>query len=115
MFDTHINYIKDKSLKRFGFIKFSCGDLKNLHAIKQIYTSYSGFPFDYCSVIWKLSKINFLGVLCYRCNIPRIHIGTYNILISDFLSMDSLELRRIKLDIYFYKIFFTITLMILSF
>lgn len=110
-FDTHINYIKNKSLKQFGFIKFSCGNFKNINALNLIYTSYIRSLLDYCSIIWspylhkhKVSleavQNKFLGFLCYRCNIPRIPHTSYAPIL-DLLNMDSLELRRIKLDICF--------------
>jgi Reverse transcriptase (RNA-dependent DNA polymerase) len=110
-YNTHINYIKNKSLKLFGFIKFSCSNFNNLNALRVIYCSIIRSTLEYCSIIWSnnlqkhhltLEAIQnkFLGFLCYRCNIPRIPHTSYGPILT-FFSLDSLELRRIKLDLYF--------------
>lgn len=36
-YNIHINYIKNKSLKLFGFIKHFCGNFNNLNTLRLIY------------------------------------------------------------------------------
>ena len=59
-YSTHINYIKNKSLKLFGFIKFSCSNFNNLNALRLIYCSCIRSTLEYCSIIRShyLQKIN---------------------------------------------------------
>lgn len=114
-FDTHINFVKNKSLKQLGFIKFSCGNFSNRNALILLYTSYIRSSLDYCSIVWspyllkhksslETVQNKFLGFLCYRCNIPRIPHTSY-VPILEILCLDSLELRRIKLDLcYLYNV-----------
>jgi len=115
-FDSHINNIFIRLNKMLGFIIRNCIDFSDKHALKSIYCSLIRSICEYGSIIWppyqissklKLEKIQhkFLRFLSYKCSIPREPHSSYSSLLA-ILNLETLECRRLRLDLYLaYKMF----------
>lgn len=115
-FDSHISNIFIRSNKILGFIQRNCGDFTEKDAFKSIYCSLVRSICEYGSIIWspyqtsyklKLEKIQqkFLRFISFKCSIPREPHSSYTPLLA-IMNLETLEQRRMRLDIYFtFKIF----------
>lgn len=115
-FDCHINNIVIRSNKMLGFIIRNCADFSDKHALKSVYCSLIRSICEYGSIIWspyqlsyksKLEKIQqtFLRFLSYKCSIPRDPHSSYSPILF-ILNLETLERRRLRLDLYFaFKLF----------
>jgi len=110
-FNDHISFIWNKSMKLLGFIKSCCKHFKHINALRQVYCSYIWSNLEYCSLVWSLYlqghkksleavQHAFLRFLCFNCNIPRESHSDYSTILTS-LNLDSLEIRRTKLDLNF--------------
>jgi len=110
-FNNHVTFIKNKAMKLVGFIKSCCKHFKDMHALRLVYCSYIRSNLEYCSLIWSpylkgqiksLEAVQhaFLRFLCFNCHIPREPHTDYDPILTT-LNLDSLETRRIKLDLNF--------------
>ncbi|KAF0760090.1 Uncharacterized protein FWK35_00024216 [Aphis craccivora] len=112
-FDCHINNIINRSNKIIGFIVRNY-DFTDKHALKSLFCSLVRSLCEYGSIIWfpfqigfklKLEKIQqkFLRFLAFKCSTPVD--SSYSSLLS-ILNLETLENRRLRLDLYFsYKLF----------
>lgn len=98
-------------MKLVGFIKSCCKHFKDRHALRVVYCSYIRSNLEYCSLIWSpylkgqikaLEAVQqaFLRFLCFNCQIPREPHTNYGPILTS-LNLDSLEIRRTKLDLNF--------------
>lgn len=114
-FDCHIHMIINKSHQLLGFINHSCSDFTDKFTLKSIYCSLIRPICEYGSIVWssyqsgkitRLEKVQhkFLRFISFKCSIPREPHTTYNPILS-LLNLQTLEYRRISLDLCFlYKL-----------
>jgi len=115
-FDCHINNVVARSNQILGFIRRNCNDFHDILAIKSIYCCLVRSICEYGSIIWspytsihknKIESIQqkFLRFVSFQCSIPREPHSSYTPLLT-MLSIETLEQRRLRLDVYFaYKLF----------
>lgn len=115
-FDSHITNIANRSNKILGFIRRNCADFDDSLALKSIYCSLVRSICEYGSIIWSpyqsghkqtIEKIQqkFLRFLSFKCSIIREPHSSYTPLLT-ILNLETLEQRRLRLDLYFsYKLF----------
>jgi hypothetical protein len=113
-FDCHITNIVNRSNKILGFIYRNCADFDDSLALKSVYCSLVRSICEYGSIIWspyqsghkhKIEEIQhkFLRFLSHKCSIIR-EPHSYTPLLT-FLNIETLEQRRLRLELYFaYKL-----------
>ena len=110
-FNEHYLYIQNKASSMLGFINRSCKSFNNPYALKALYYSYVRSILDYASMVWSPSRIGpiraiesiqnrFLRFLSFKCDIQRQPHSSY-LPILTILNMESLEIRRKRLDLCF--------------
>lgn len=57
LFNSHVNYIRNKSYKKLGLLKRMCKDFSDKSAIKILYFTLVRSHFDYASLIWRTNNI----------------------------------------------------------
>jgi hypothetical protein len=115
-FDCHITNIDNKLNKILGFIRCNCADFDDSLAFKSVYYCLVRSICEYSSIIWspyqsghkhKIEEIQhkFLRFLSFKCSIFR-ELHSLSSLFLTFLNIETLEQRRMRLDLYFsYKLF----------
>ncbi|KAF0761870.1 Uncharacterized protein FWK35_00019659 [Aphis craccivora] len=111
-FKLHTNNIIKKSSSKLGFIKRTCKDFHDAHALKLLYFSLVRSQLEYANLIWHTNSItqnkdlsqiqnNFLRFLSFQCHIYRAPHSDYNMLFSIL----PLEKRFTQLNLKFlYKL-----------
>jgi Reverse transcriptase (RNA-dependent DNA polymerase) len=114
-FNLYISKMINNSSRRLGFIRRHCNDFTNPLALKSIYCSLVRSCLDYNSTLWSPCQLGlikeieaiqnrFLRFISINCNIHREPHSPYTPLLN-FLHLDTLEVRRKKVDLYFlYKL-----------
>lgn len=110
-FNEHYLYIQNKASSMLGFINRNCKSFNNPYALKALYYSYVRSILDYASMVWSPSRIGpiralesiqnrFLRFLSFKCDIQRQPHSSY-LPILTVLNMESLEIRKKRLDLCF--------------
>lgn len=97
-FTFHVNYIRNKSYKKLGFVKRMCKDFYDESALKILYFTLVRSNFDYASLIWRTNNIiqnhslstiqnNFLRYLSYKLHYERTPHSGYDITCNLFRIM----------------------------
>ncbi|KAE9529167.1 hypothetical protein AGLY_011963 [Aphis glycines] len=114
-FKLHTNNIIKKSSSKLGFIKRTCKDFHDAHALKLLYFSLVRSQLEYANLIWHTNSItqnkdlsqiqnNFLRFLSFQCHIYRAPHSDYNI-INRLFSILPFEKRFTQLNLKFlYKL-----------
>lgn len=56
-FNYHIDKIRNKAISKLGFLKRSCSEFSNAHALINVYNSLVRSNLEYASFIWSPNNI----------------------------------------------------------
>jgi hypothetical protein len=114
-FNYHIDKIRNRALAKLGFLKRSCSEFSNPHALKNVYNSLVRSNLEYASFIWSpnnsihtqyLESIqnSFLRFISFKCNVQRPPHSPYDGVLG-FFKISTLKTRRNYFNIIFlYKL-----------
>jgi len=109
-FNDHINHIYNKSIKMLGYLFRTCGDFRDVDALKSVYSAIVRSHLDYCSQIYnpvQQNKILLLEKIQRRftrflfakriINVPDLTEFHYSPVLNA-INLESLQSRRNRSD-----------------